>query len=270
MPARRMLVPVLLCLAAALPASVRAEPPPAKDWEVELLPYGWLPSLDGSLETPGGVTEHFSIGVSDVLESLELGAFGRVNVRWRRWLLLADGMWTKLSQDESVERQRIRIDADLEVQMALAQVLGGYRIFEREGGLFGHATAGDERVFGVDLLAGFNYTWLDQDLELDRSAVGQIPGQERNLGASNDWFAPAAGLRVHNDFTSRVRLETLASVGGFGVGGAPDLTWQLTTLLSYRFTDHWLVSAGHRLIAADDDAFDLRMHGAMLGVGYRF
>lgn len=92
MPARRMLVPVLLSLAAVLPASVRAEPPPAKDWEVELLPYGWLPSLDGSLETPGGVTEHFSIGVSDVLESLELGAFGRVNVRWRRWLLLADGM----------------------------------------------------------------------------------------------------------------------------------------------------------------------------------
>jgi hypothetical protein len=65
-------------------------------------------------------------------------------------------------------------------------------------------------------------------------------------------------------------METLASVGGFGVGDAPDLSWQLTTLLSYRFTDHWLVSLGHRLIAMEGDDLDLRMHGALLGFGYRF
>lgn len=271
-----MLLAMLLALAASPesqaepPPAKRAEPPPVKDWEVEILPYGWLPSLDGSVETPRGGTEHFSVGVSDVLEKLDLAALGRLNVRWRRWLLVVDGLWIKLGQDESVLRRGIQIDTDLDLQMALAQVLGGYRAFERPGGLFGKASAGDERTFGLDLLAGANYTWLDVDLEIERSRILPLPDRERELGGSQDWFAPAVGLRVHNDFTPRIRLETLGVVGGFGVGNAPDLSWQLTTLLSYRFTDHWLVSVGHRLIAADDDDYDLRMHGAMIGIGYRF
>lgn len=253
-----------------LAAQGRAEPPPPKDWEVEILPYAWLPALDGSVETPNGGTEHFSIGASDILSDLQLAAMGRVNARWKRWLLLVDGLWTRLEQDDSVQRNQLRLDAELDLQMALAQALAGYRVFARPGGLLGKAAAGDERMFGVDVLAGANYTWISADVEIERSAIGMIPERERDFGESRSWFAPAVGLRLHNDFTPRIRLETLGVVGGFSVGDAPELSWQLTTLLSYRFTDHWLASIGHRLIAADDDDYDLRMHGVILGVGYRF
>lgn len=263
-----LLSALLLSGGLALPG--RAEPPPPKDWEVELLPYGWLPSLDGSVETRSGGTEHLSVGASDILQSLELGAMGRVNVRWRRWLLLVDGLWTDIGQEVDVRRNRLRIDADLDLQMGLAQALGGYRIFARPGGLLATPAPGDERVFGIDVLAGANFVHLSSDVELDRAAIGQIPANERDFGSSESWFAPAVGLRLHNDFTSRVRLETLGVAGGFGVGDAPSLSWQLTTLLSYRFSDHWMVSIGHRLIAADGDETAIRMHGAMLGVGYRF
>src|SRR5690606_3291023 len=113
----------LLAFALLALAAFRAgaEPPPAKpakpakdweDWEVELLAYGWLPAVDGSLERPNGRTEHFSMGALDLLEDLELGAMGRASVRWRRWLVLVDGLWTKLDQGESVQRNRLRIDAD--------------------------------------------------------------------------------------------------------------------------------------------------------------
>lgn len=262
---------LLLALATGAPLGALAEPPPAKDWEVEILPYLWGPSIDGSLETSDGGTEHFSVSLSDILSDLQLGAMGRVNARWKRWLLVVDGLWTKLDQDDSVQRQRVRIDTDLELQMAMAQALVGARVFARPGGLFGTATPGEERVFGVDLLAGANFVYLSADIELDLDPVGPIlSDRDRKFDTSESWFAPVVGLRIHNDFTERVRLETLASVGGFGVGSAPDLSWQLTTLLSYRFTDHWLVSVGHRLFAAEDDAYDVRMHGAVLGVGYRF
>ncbi len=262
---------VLVALATGVPLGTRAEPPPAKDWEVEVLPYLWGPSIDGSVETPGGGTEHFSVGLSDILEDLELGAMGRVNARWKRWVLVVDGLWTKLEQEESIQRQRVQIDTDVDVQMALAQALAGARVFVRPGGLLGTAAPADERVFGVDLLAGVNFVYLSADLELDLDPVGPVlPNLDRDFGTSESWFAPVVGLRIHNDFTERVRLETLASIGGFGVGDAPDLSWQLTTLLSYRFTDHWLISVGHRLFAADDDAYDMQLHGGMLGVGYRF
>lgn len=262
-----LLLALLATGATAVPA--RAEPSPAKDWELELLAYSWLPAVDASLETPSGATEHVSVGAFDVLESLELGAMGRVNARWKRWLLLVDGLWTKLGQETSIERNLLRLDGDLELQMALAQALGGYRILARPGGLFGDSAAGDSRVFGIDLLAGASFVYLSSDLEIERAAIGQIPERERHFDSSESWFAPAVGLRLHNDFTPRLRLETLGGLSGFGVGEAPDLSWQLTTLLSYRFTDHWFVSAGHRLISVDDGESELRMHGAMLGAGYR-
>jgi hypothetical protein len=263
-----------IACSALAPVAAGAEPPPPKDWEVELLGYGWLPSLDAEVETPRRGTQNFEVSVSDVLENLQLAAMGRLNVRWRRWLLVADALYTKLEEDQDVtlgRLGRLQVDADFEQEMALAQALVGYRVYARPGGLFGTAQPGDERLFGFDVLGGVNYTWLSIDVELDRKAVGNlIPEREREFGSSNDWFAPAGGIRLHNDFTSRVRLETLATVGGFGVGEAPDLSWQLTTLLSYRFTDHWLVSAGHRLYAADNDDNEIRMHGAIIGVGYRF
>jgi hypothetical protein len=263
---------LLLVLAPILAASLdaRAEPPPAKEWEVEILPYVWAPGIDGSVETPNGGTEHFDVGARDLLQKLELGAMGRVNVRWKRWLAVVDGLWTKLGHDEEVRRQRVSLDADLDLQMAFAQALAGYRVFQRPGGLLGDASPGDERVFGLDVLAGANYTWLDTQLDLELSTIVPLPRGQRRLGGSRDWVAPAIALRLHNDFTPRIRLETLGALGGFSVGDAPRLSWQLTTLLSYRFTDHWLVSAGHRLIAAEDGAYDLRMHGVMVGVGYRF
>lgn len=261
----------LLALATGAAAGARAEPAPPKDWEVEVLPYLWGPSIDGSIETPDGRTEHFDVSLSDILENLDLGAMARVNARWKRWLLVVDGLWTKLEQDVDVQRQRVRVEAELEAQMVLAQALVGARLFARPGGLLGTAAPGDERVFGIDVLAGANYVYLSTEVELDVDPTGPIlPGRERDFETSESWFAPVVGVRIHNDFTERIRLETLASVGGFGVGSAPDLSWQLTTLLSYRFTDHWLVSLGHRLFAADDDEYDVRMHGGMLGVGYRF
>jgi hypothetical protein len=56
---------------------------------------------------------------------------------------------------------------------------------------------------------------------------------------------------------------------GFGVGAAPKIAWQLTTLLSYRFME----SVGHRLLdveGAGDFEPELLLQGPILGFGYRF
>jgi hypothetical protein len=259
-----------LVLVAALATASAAEPPPPKDWEVEITPYAWVPDLDGSVETRNG-TEHFHVGMDDVLENLDVAAMGRVSVRWRRWVGVVDGVWSVLEQDDAFQRGPLQVDANVRQTMVLAQALAGYRLYARPGGLFGHAAPGDERVFGFDVLAGVNYTYVSASLELERDPVGPLAGNDRHFGNSNDWFAPAVGLRVQNDFTERLRLENLASVGGFSVGDAPDSSWTITTLLSYRFTDHWLAAVGHRVITADgNEGGDLRMHGPMIGIGYRF
>jgi hypothetical protein len=259
-----------LLIATTLAASAGAEPPPVKDWEVEITPYGWVPDLDAEVETNRRGTEHFHVGMDDVLENLDVAAMGRVSARWHRWVGVVDVAWSVLEAEDAFERGRLRASADVRETMTLAQALGGYRLFARPGGLFGNATAGDARVFGFDVLAGANYTYVSTSVEFDRDPLGPIAGRDRHFGSSDDWFAPAVGVRVQNDFSERLRLETLASAGGFGVGDAPDVSWTVTTLLSYRFTEHFVVSAGHRLVTVDGDRGELRMHGPMIGLGFRF
>lgn len=261
------LVPLVLVTALAAPVS--AEPPPPKDWEVEVTPYGWVPGLDGSIDTRDG-TEHFAVGMDDVIEDLSIGAMGRVSARWHRWVGVVDGMWSVLEDSDSFQGGPLQVDTDVRQTIVLAQALAGVRVYSRPGGLFRQAAPGDRRLFGFDVLAGVNYTYTSASIEFQRDPVGPFGGSDLHLGSSDDWFAPAVGLRVQNDFTERLRLETMASIGGFSVGDAPDHSWMITTLLSYRFTDHWLATIGHRAITVDGDHGDLRMHGPMIGIGYRF
>ena len=264
--ALRTLLAVLLTTGVVLEG--HAEPPPEKDWEIELLPYAWLPNLDVSLETRRG-TERAEASASEILRDVQLGAMGRLSARWKRWLLVADGLWVKLEQEDGVRRGPFRLDAEVDLDLALVQGFVGRRLYSRPGGLFGQAASDDERTFGFDVLAGFDYVDISMDVEIDLTAGVSLAANERKFRVSESWVSPAIGLRMLNDFTPRIRLEMMGTLGGFAVGDAPDRTWQLTTLLSYRFTDHWLVSVGHRLFDADDGSFEVRTHGAMLGVGFR-
>jgi hypothetical protein len=264
------LIWIAAALAPGVPRDAGAEPPPTKDWEVEITPYAWGTIVDGSVETRSRGTEYFHVDLKDIINSVDLGAMGRVSARWHRWVAVVDGVWAKLEDDQSLGTGALNLDVDLEMQMGLVQALGGYRVFKRTGGLFGTPGPADERTFGLDLLAGINYTYSSTSIEAELAPIGAIPGNNRNFGFSKDWVAPFVGGRIQNDFTPRLRLETLGGVGAFGVGNAPDLSWQLFTLLSYRFTDHFLVSVGHRLVAMDDDGFDLKLHGPVLGFGFRF
>ncbi len=253
-------------LSGALASDALGEPPPAKDWEVEILPYAWLPSVDASLEARGR-TRHVEIDALDALRDVELGAMGSVAARWRDWLLVADGVWVRLQQEDGVRRLGLRLDAEVDVDLTTAQVLAGRRLFARSGGFWPNAAADDPRTLGIDALAGFDVVDLSVDVEIDVRPDVTI---QRSFELSETWVSPAIGLRLQNDITTRVRIETLATLGGFSTGDAPDFLWQLTTRLSYRFTDHWLVSAGHRLFVADDGRYEVRLHGATIGMGYRF
>ena len=122
----------------------------------------------------------------------------------------------------------------------------------------------------VDLMTGITYTWMDTDLDLHRNPLLPIPPQERHLQISDHFVAPILATRFTNDFTERIRHETLLGLGGFGAGEAPNLTWQATSVLSYRFSDHWWIGAGYRALGLRDDDFHVTFHGPLIGIGLRF
>jgi hypothetical protein len=254
-----------LACAGALDAT--AAPPPAPEWEVEIAPYGWLALAHEQVDTPRGEQE-FTIDAHEVLKSFDLAAMGAVKARWRRFVFLTDVAWAKLSADDEVGDTEVSFD--LTQKLGWFEALGGYRVYERPGGLFGTPSATEQRIFGVDLLAGLTYSWIDVRLKLSRDPGLIIPAQQRTLEPADDWVAPYLAARLLNDFTPRLRHETLLGLGAFGAGDAPNLTWQVTSLFSYAISEHWFLTAGYRALGFRDDDLDMTFHGPMLGGGFRF
>ena len=264
----RPLACALACaLALVVSREARATEPP-KDWEVQIGPYAWLPMINGAVDTQRFGREEFTITFGDVLSAFDLGAGGDVTARYGRWVGLVQVDWAKLSTKGGIGDSLVRYDVTDKI--GWLQALGGYRVYQRPGGLFGGANASDERTFGIDALAGITYVWTNLELDLHRNPILPIPPQERHIQFSDHFVGPFLGAHFANDFTERIRHETLLGLGGFGAGEAPNLTWQATSTLSYRFTDRWLISAGYRALGLRDDNHHATFHGPIIGLGFRF
>jgi opacity protein-like surface antigen len=264
-----------VCLAVAsglalVPTSVpdaAAEPPPPPEWELEVAPYGWLAMATGRVETPLG-KERFTIDAHDVLSSFDLAAMGAVKFRWERWVTHFDVAWAKLSVDDEIRQSLVSFD--LTQKLGWFEALGGYRVYERAGGLFGTPTAVDRRIFAFDAMGGLTYSWVDVRLKVSRDPGMVIPAQSRTVKAEQDWVAPYLGFRFTNDFTDHLRHETLLGVGAFGVGDAPNVSWQVSSQFAYAVSEHVALTLGYRALGFRDPDVKSTFHGPMVGAAFRF
>src|SRR4051794_14502737 len=103
---RRMRVrhswPVLVLFAAALWVGDAARAQDTKagsDWGFQITPYLWLAGIGGDVTTPRGLSASFSQSIGDVLGNLDGGLMLLGEVRYRRWHLLADFDYARLTTD---------------------------------------------------------------------------------------------------------------------------------------------------------------------------
>jgi hypothetical protein len=244
-----------------------AEPPPAKDWEVEIAPHGWLAMATGQVETPLG-KEDFTIDAHDVLSSFDLAAMGAVKLRWERWVAHFDVAWAKLSTDDEIRQSAVSFD--LTQKLGWFEALAGYRVYDKPGGLFGTPAAVERRSFAVDAMGGLTYSWVDVRLKVSRDPGGVFPPGGRTIKGDNDWVAPYLGFRFTNDFTDHLRHETLLGVGAFGVGDAPNVSWQVTSQFAYAVSEHVALTLGYRALGFRDPDVKTTFHGPMIGAAFRF
>lgn len=69
------------------------------DWSYSANIYGWIPGLDGSVNTPLGELDSKSNG-SNVLDNLDMAFMGSFEARRNRWGFLVDGIYAKLLNEE--------------------------------------------------------------------------------------------------------------------------------------------------------------------------
>ena len=271
-----VLVLVFLCLAAFAPAAWAQEEPdeePAggSGWEFAVVPYLWMPSLNGNIQLLGQQsslnTSFFSI-VDELLHDLQFAGMADIEVSKERFGLFVNTIYLNLFEDKTFPAKSVTATAKLQ------QLILGFGVMYRVGPISLGGTSKKWPSLTIEPYLGGRYTYIDVQLKA-------ISAKTIVLQDIKQWAYPMLGGRTVWAFTQRWNLTLAADVGGFDIGGSR-LAWSATGLAGYRFNFSKKVKgnvqAGYRALYQDYSTgsginrfeFDVTMHGPVLGLAIEF
>ncbi|MHC4132687.1 MAG: outer membrane protein [Planctomycetota bacterium] len=231
----------------------------SEKWVIDVTPYFWAPSLKGDM-TLSGTTAKLDYSFSDILDEYDVFAFMTRATAWKgNWELIFDGFYVDLDTSKRVGGTKVNKDIALgDMDFAL-----GYRLFETPIG----NKAGQRMSFVP--YGGFRYVYLKQKIDID-------PGP--NLGKSLDWVEPLVGAQLLFDFSERLKGNVYSDFGGFGIGSASTLTWNLLAGVDYRFGEKHSVKLGYRVYdintsvgsGSEEFGLDAKFQGPWAGLAFYF
>ena len=163
---------VMACCIAALPvlAGEPAAPPPTmaaaiqseSDWNFYVTLPVWAAGMSGDVGVGGFAPVAVDMPFKEIAENLDMTAALTLEARHRRWGLILDGMYLKMS-DSGETPGRLLTSVDVQVEQVLAEVALAYRLLEGDRGY-------------LDILAGARYMYLNTELSfhLDPAGVRSI------------------------------------------------------------------------------------------------
>lgn len=160
-------------------------------------------------------------------------------------------------------------EIDVDLTLALVEAGPSYRFFECPLGEAG------VRQFSMEAYGGCRYTYMkvEQDIHIDRGSFKMLPSRV-SIEESTDWLEPLIGARLKYDITERLNFSVRGDAGGFGIGSASELTWQLVAGLQYRMTELLSLYAGYKHYELDYEKgnldMDLQLSGPIFGLAFHF
>ncbi|MHA3976674.1 outer membrane beta-barrel protein [Halovulum sp. GXIMD14794] len=244
---RKAALAIALCGLAA-PASAQ------DDWEFTFSLYGWFTGINSELETPRG-TVNSNISFSDVWDSLDIALFTAAEARRGRWSGVVDVIYSELTSFSSTGFPTYS-EAKVSSDMA---VIGGFATYR----------AIEQPNVSVDVLGGFRYYNVDIGLGLRGDGAPDL-----DTSRGDQWVDPVIGARVRAPIGDSWFVNGFADIGGFGIGDASDLSWQIYGGAGYEINETWVLQGGYRYLSIDRE-FDnadtkLELYGLLLGVSARF
>lgn len=270
---------VIFLFAVAISSALQAETQSETEdsWDIRLMPYFWMPSLDaeGTVGGPlgGSLSGNIDLNFGDVLDHLDFTAMGRVEAWKDKWGFTFDGIYMNLGADGSFQGHRGLGDFTMDADVALGMADFGlaYRLFEERFG------DGNRQRLAFEPYGGLRYAYLRQEIDLNVD-IADVGSQGVTLGTSEDWVEPFVGGRVVWDLNDKWSLNARGDAGGFGIGSASDLTWQILGGVDYKISKSIIFSAGYRYVeldyshgcGSDEIGIDLRAKGPYLGLTVLF
>ncbi|MGI1662798.1 hypothetical protein ACRDNQ_11210 [Palleronia sp. KMU-117] len=240
-----------LVFAAAVPMAAQAQ-----SWDYSASVYMWMSGLATALDTPFGRVET-ELSFGDVLDDLEFAFFAKFEAENGPWVLLGDINYSDL-QTTLATPGPVFAAAQVDTTLTILSAFGGYAVVDRP-------------ELRVDLGGGLRYYDLSIDTSLTGSTVG-VPDQ--NNSTSENWVDPLVGVRLAGPISDRWFAKGYADVGGFGIGDASNLSWQLYAGAGYLINSTWAVEFGYRYLSIDKDlenaTIELDQFGPLVGITARF
>ena len=245
-------------LLAALASTARAQEPPEGGWHFLVEPYVMFPNMKGETGIGELPPVHVDEDPQDIFDNLQMGAMLVLEARNDQWAFSSDVLFM-----------------DLEADIAPRALVGGGKAGVSQ---LGWEIAAMRRLApGFELGLGLTYNRIEADLDID---VLGIFGPNYTLSASRteEWVDPTLVARAAWPVGERWFFQARANIGGFGIGSASELQWQLQADVGYRPSARWRFLFGYRVIDFDHDhgsggdrfVYDMRTFGPVLRLGYSF
>ncbi len=234
-----------------------------RDWSVELVPYLFLSGLNGDLSTPAGTgTIPVDASFGDLASNLDAGFAGLLDVRFRRWHLMSDNFWVRLSVEQSVELPAslppsATVQTDVDLDSAFGTLAAAYELPLK-------------RSFALDLYAGARWWYVKNQTAFDPETSG--PGTPAPFSGEfkDSWWDGIVGLRWRLPITKKWQVAAYGDIGA----GAANLDWSAGGNVTWYPIHYVGLTAGYRVIGVDyeNDGFlyDVRMNGFLLGLNLRY
>jgi hypothetical protein len=264
------------------------------DWRFAATVYGWAVNLNGSA-TVRGNTVNIDASLIDLFQkSSSLAAFmGDFEANKGRFGFFADVVWAQLGIPASAAAYANPIaGVKLSLQANAADTIS-LTIIEAAG-LFAVAKwpGSDQSFTALDAYAGGRFWNVSNQIYLDLTgAIGfsdprlsQLD-RTKTVGIADSgslyWADPMIGLRLRHQFTPSQHAFIKGDIGGFGLSGSSQFSWQVAAVYSYawQFNGYALAAdIGYRALStnvnfsngANNSNLDLVIHGPLIGLTVKF
>jgi hypothetical protein len=267
-----------MALLAPLHALAQA---PADKWTFSVMPYFWLPSVDGKLRygppPPGGGTANVSIDADNLLDNLDFAFMINGEARRGRWLIATDYIYLDFSKADSAVRSVDFNPGPGPVNISTSSLNAGTQSSLR-GDVWtlvgGYAAIPDPRA-SLDVIGGFRYLHVSARTDWQLNAAVNLPNstltfaRSGNAEKSEDIWAAIVGAK------GRAKLGQSDWFVNYyvDIGGGDAFTWQGAAGIGYAFKwgdiifDYrylYYSQSGDKLIE------NISFGGFALGVNFRF
>ena len=277
MPAKLLRFSQSSALSAAACLCIAATPAKAEPWRSSVELYGPVPlRLDTTTtvvtQNNRSVTTEAVLNLGQVLDNLQWITAVRGSVEKGRWGVLTDLSYTKLGQEDGATTPNGLLTgrASMNVSQGIYDLAVRYRFGEPE------AAVGTPGQFSLIPYAGIRVI----DAQMDVAAqvdLGNILSVQRQGNFGRTWAQPLLGTQASLFLSPRLRAFARADIGGFGLGGAKDLSGNAQIGLGYAVGNSTDLNISWRYFGVDynngdnpDSGFSSYQNGLEIGLKFFF